>query len=1151
MLAPPDPVYSRHRVSWVFALAAASLLACLTWMVKVDYDRPWRGWQQQYIATQAALARSDVQAAQSDEVRKALADAEEAVRLAQTRPASDPAAAFDLAQAQRRVEHLTRQREDALQRARIWLERDGGGVLSAPFLDFLAPRGTPGKCEVRQVILPEVYQNLHFVRTTQTDRCMTCHVAVANRHFAERGSTRRPSANVAQPLLAHPNLDLYAVADSPHPMARMGCTICHEGNGEETDFVLAGHRPRSEAQRREWERKYYVRRAGLVPEHTFDSAAARWERPILKTEYTEANCAQCHTRVADIAVHDGEPAAVRINEGRYLFTTLGCVNCHLVEELADARKVAIDLSQVGDKVSRGWLHQWIWQPREQRPSSNMPHTFLQENNDALSDRGGGDIDPILRTQAEAVAIAEYLLNTGQTSRRQSLPGALWSTLQDEQSEAVAAAADRGRRLFGAIGCLACHAALQHRPDSDLGVPGEPLGVTWVAERLAATRPADADEDGVYRDAEAMNVTRQAAFMTAHLATEADAIFRPHAAGEPVLARRGPELSGLRAKFTGYRPAVEWLYDWLTEPRRYSSDTIMPVLRLARGLKPVIDRRTGHKTKSQVDADEALDISIYLATLPGDLGSGSEPFDARAEDAHQLAATRDELLRRLGGSIDPQAPRPGADLEHQRWVALGERMIGHYGCFGCHRIPGFENTPRIGPEFTEWGEVPLNRLDFGHLDPVANRDRPVGERFRLLYPPDRESLLRLVPSNPEQRVEYSRESFAWHKMRNPRLWDRDRTCGPYDKLRMPNFFLFDRQAESLVTWLLSRKPSRAGELLKVAYDDRPAGWVADGRNLVRELNCVGCHRIDGNRALLDQYSKAIEGPNVVFDEENAPPTLNGEGAKVLPAWSQSYLRQVVTMRPWLKARMPQYHLSDGETTRLAAYFAGLSRQESRWLDRQAAAGISEPLRRFAARNRWLPAHLLDPRQVPPPVHAAALREVLADATFLGRLNDVSYPFAESPVSATSSPDRLADGETIFFELKCLKCHVFGDPSAAGANVKPTAPNLDLTPSRLRRSWSIAWMQAPGRIQPGTKMPALFGVGATSAFAAYPPDQRDRVQSLLRDKSLVNDGSRQIEAVNDFVYDAALRRLNKVQPGGLEDEKPKVGTPNADQGETTDL
>jgi len=48
-------------------------------------------------------------------------------------------------------------------------------------------------------------------------------------------------------LLAHPRLDLYVDTDSKHPVESsegkigVGCTSCHDGSPEETNFVLAAH----------------------------------------------------------------------------------------------------------------------------------------------------------------------------------------------------------------------------------------------------------------------------------------------------------------------------------------------------------------------------------------------------------------------------------------------------------------------------------------------------------------------------------------------------------------------------------------------------------------------------------------------------------------------------------------------------------------------------------------------------------------------------------------------------------------------------------------------------------------------------------------------------------------------------------------------
>ena len=67
---------------------------------------------------------------------------------------------------------------------------------------------------------------------------------------AERNRQGLPKLDASPVYLAHPRLDLYASQDSPHPMDQegpkigVGCTSCHDGSGQETDFVLTAHVPR-------------------------------------------------------------------------------------------------------------------------------------------------------------------------------------------------------------------------------------------------------------------------------------------------------------------------------------------------------------------------------------------------------------------------------------------------------------------------------------------------------------------------------------------------------------------------------------------------------------------------------------------------------------------------------------------------------------------------------------------------------------------------------------------------------------------------------------------------------------------------------------------------------------------------------------------
>ena len=72
-----------------------------------------------------------------------------------------------------------------------------------------------------------------------------------------------------------------------------------------------------------------------------------------------------------------------------------------------------------------------------------------------------------------------------------------------------------------------------------------------------------------------------------------------------------------------------------------------------------------------------------------------------------------------------------------------------------------------------------------------------------------------------------------------------------------------------------------------------------------------------------------------------------------------------------------------------------------------------------------------------------------------------------------------------------------------------------------------------------MPNFFGEGQTGALAAYSLGDRAKVGARLNDKTIIDDGARQIQAITSFLYDASEKRLNKLQrppvqqtqPGGL--------------------
>ncbi len=114
-------------------------------------------------------------------------------------------------------------------------------LLNAPLLDFMVPSIT-----VRQVITPNLVDDVNFTRVRKMDRCMTCHLAVDLVGYED----------YPQPFRTHPNFEVSVGSASPHPLGTTGCTVCHEGMGQSITFRDASHTPTGEEQRVAWEETY-------------------------------------------------------------------------------------------------------------------------------------------------------------------------------------------------------------------------------------------------------------------------------------------------------------------------------------------------------------------------------------------------------------------------------------------------------------------------------------------------------------------------------------------------------------------------------------------------------------------------------------------------------------------------------------------------------------------------------------------------------------------------------------------------------------------------------------------------------------------------------------------------------------------------------
>lgn len=902
-----------------------------------------------------------------------------------------------------------------------------------------------------------------------------------NEHRRENGLEPLSTSPV---LLGHSRIDLFVGPESSHPMKSMGCTVCHEGAGQETQFEHSAHTPRDvwvdfttgavvpdfliERAGAATEIKNALRKVAkttesapnglrikntsdvsesrghgesgesgesvehgegtyssadlylpdpLDAEHPFAPAVSHgeeaiyrspaeptvarraikqqaywerefgwhhlhysiWEKPMHELAYVESGCARCHSEIFDIKYE-----APKLFKGRKLFAQLGCANCHAVgnlEDDLDIKKAGPSLVNVDKKLTAEMMASWIWSPRGFRPASRMPHYFMLENNSSSVD--------IRRTRTEVAAIVQYLRSAApdpefylkQYKARNHIPDYKMAevdesfympryqeeTLQEEHAgDGGQEAVDRGRELFNTVGCLACHSNLEDQ--------GRPWIVNEVARQLG--KPAEYVE-------QEMTYNERHWFALRYLGDKLTVI--------------GPELSGVGTKLLagrppdseGYRQAKQWLYNWLRNPRNHSSYTIMPVLRLdeqqARDVADYLlaQRRPGSRVDEEGKLTNFDEEGGLLPYEPGQFGFDREMAKKLCKAlviSEAALKQRAQVLAGQTGQLLQEA------LDKSRQEMIGQKLITHYGCAGCHRINGFEDATSACTSLEEWGFKDPHKIDFGYFDHVHNRTRPPTEG---LWKVDHEGLAGNAahitqdsakaegPSLHRRQLQWEhlhhqeRRPWLYLKLHNPRIYDRGRTTlnaivkaeepdeaeagvqqeqlnigRPYDKLKMPKFFLRDQQVRNLVTFVTSiRSPLVRSELLEKTYD-RNRTRIARGRQVATMYNCYGCHNIEGEPVAIQKYYGIYNADGTRNDNplNRAPPRLIGQGAKTQPDWLYHFLRHVNgqpnisppgsppvvgenRIRPWLKVRMPSFPLTEPDAKALVDYFASYSQELS--------------------------------------------------------------------------------------------------------------------------------------------------------------------------------------------------------------------------------
>jgi hypothetical protein len=631
----------------------------------------------------------------------------------------------------------------------------------------------------------------------------------------EPGVTLTVRRGLVHPFAAHPRLDLYVGPSSPHPMSEFGCTVCHGGQGSATSFVWASHTPDNEADRGRWRH-----------EHGWFGNQF-WREPMLPARFAESACLKCHHHVVDLAASQRfpQPPAAKLLRGYELVLRHGCYGCHEITGVAEGRALGPDLRvepfdpaedhlhpgalrrpgpslrHLASKLDADFIRQWIDSPSRLRPETWMPESFGNL----------GQVPPELRdetTRRESVEIqaATHFLLT------ESQPLELLEPVENVTAASAEQQAQRGRQLFQTAGCLICH---KYREFQD----AEPF----------MRQPSIAD---------------------------------------------GPDLSNLKDHLRT-PDARRWLYPWIKQPQRHDPRTRMPAM------TPQIVTR--HDSEGQVTelSDPVADLVEYL------LGSDTQPeptlpsadldqqmvdllvlehlkrefAEARAieyRDTGIPMRLRETLKTAERDLLVEDQKRQQSDFRLDRDTKLrylGRKTIAWHGCYSCHEIAGFENLQPNGIELNDWGRRDPSMLAFGNVaDYVAGQlEESAGEN------PDGEFYLRHLRG--EHRI-----GFLHQKLSEPRSFDFGMLAGkPWnDRLRMPQHRFSAEEREAIMTFVLGlvAQPPRPRY---VHQPDRQQLAVIEGRKILDEYNCRGCHAL---RA--PQWQ--IEFPPETFDAQARQPSF---------------------------------------------------------------------------------------------------------------------------------------------------------------------------------------------------------------------------------------------------------------------------------------
>ena len=548
-------------------------------------------------------------------------------------------------------------------------------------------------------------------------------------------------------------------------------------------------------------------------------------------------------------------------------------------------------------------------------------------------------------------------------------------------------------------------------------------------------------------------------------------------------------------------------------------------------------------------------------------------------------------------------------DHAEELNKAKRMVFELGCFGCHEIRGYETLERIGPNLNRLSQKLQPNFVYGWLR--NNKEfRPHTRMPNPMYS-DREALAATayLYSIQDDSWQPAKKTVAGNATRGAALveavgckgchmvTEEDRSLrqdgrsydiGPdlstvglkvseewiYDwvknpkhfapETQMPNLRLSDQEAADIAAYLkeLSRDKSLPEDFTTSLTDLSDPQLITEGRALIRNFGCHGCHLIKG----MEKEGRV----SVSLNEFGAKTTeelfygdalANKQVEKTWESWTMGKLKH----SRWYATeavvqRMPDFQMSDEDATTLAVLLRS-------WDGRVIGDSYIKPWRgreENIHKGRLLVykyncqgCHIIENRGGDIRAHVAAQLEkrgenpetasAFAPPNLIGEGEKVQsewlFGFLKKPQTGQIRPwlqirmptfeltDEEANNIVSYFKavsgevtgfsylqeyqltaeqnaaarqlvskdyFSCFSCHQQGAKKPEGTPAE-WAPDLVLARTRLNPEWMSKWIRDAQPLMPGTKMPSF-----------YPTPEQDGPPDILD-----GDDERQITAIRNYL------------------------------------